>query len=242
MLIICNGGPKSGSTWVTNIVKNIELVNPIKKEYRNPRWFNPSFIDHNRFELFISSTNICYENFYCKQHWSGEDWHQKLLCKKNIKVLNTVRDPKDVLCSRYFADIRKHQTTAINIENYYWEDDGRNKLIKWFDYQFFWHNPENIYQPFVTMYEELLLKPHEKISKLLSFLEIDYRSEDVERIEEETRFYNQPIRGDGTFYRKGIAGDWMNHLNKNIVDDINLLITEKNFINAFPAYSSYLNP
>lgn len=42
MLVICNGGMKSGSTWLMQMVRELGSWQDVPEVYLDPNWKNPS--------------------------------------------------------------------------------------------------------------------------------------------------------------------------------------------------------
>lgn len=235
MYVICNGGMKSGSTWVTQIVRYLKEWDQVPSKYLNPKWKNPS-IDKSLLKEFLASNRFKTEDFYTKQHWANEDIFKSLLEYDDIKTINIVRDIRDVVVSRYFHDTRIDATKSEDITEYYWNEGGQNKLVQYLKYQVFWHGNEKEKQPFLLYYEDMLQNHKERILDIAKFLGIDIDGEKLQQIYELTKFDSNSKTGDGEFFRKGVAGDFANHLNDKVMADIYRLANEYDFFTTFPIY------
>ena len=51
-------------------------------------------------------------------------------------------------------------------------------------------------------------------------------------ISEKTAFENIPASGEGRFFRKGKAGDWINYVNDRMIEDIARLAEEFSYPHA----------
>lgn len=235
MLVICNGGMKSGSTWITQIVRESGKYKSIDEKYQNLSWRNPS-IDEGKLEQLLVDVDYLKGNLFCKQHWSGKEAHKQLLNNSNVKVLNIVRDIRDVFVSRYFHDLRVKDTESETISDYYWNDNGRKKIMDYMEYQIFWHQTDGV-QPHLSCYENLIEDPISGIKSIFEYLEQDLSEENIQDISNKTQFDSNKNTGDGKFLRKGIKGDWVNYLDKKMLDDINAMCMEFSFFECFPQYN-----
>ena len=86
MLVICNGGMKSGSTWLMNMVRVSGLFTAIDNSYTNPLWKNPS-IAPEKLDLFFKEKKYRSSNLFCKQHWSGKKKYRDLLKEEHAEQL-----------------------------------------------------------------------------------------------------------------------------------------------------------
>jgi len=228
MLVVCNGSMKSGSTWITQIVAAHGKWAPIPNEFRNSAWYNPS-VDPDKYDEFFSAGGFETSDWFCKQHWRGEKKYYRLLEDPAVRVINIVRDLRDVLVSRYFHDVRLKDTTADNIHDYYYHDRGRSRLRGYIDYHRFWHGPDREKQPHLCVYENLQSDFAGEVRGLFEYLGQSLDQQQIERIQEETSFKNKKVTGEGEFFRKGIVGDWANHLTAEMLDDIEKLMVSSRY-------------
>lgn len=219
MLVVCNGSMKSGSTWITQIIESHGKWSPIPDEFRNKDWATPSLAPE-LYSGFFKASKFESENWFCKQHWREEEKYTRLLYEDHVRVLNIVRDLRDVVVSRYFHDIRLGQTTKDNIQEYYFQENGRALLINYIEYHNFWHGLEKKKQPHLCVFENLINDFDDEIGRIFKYLGQAIYPDDLTRIYEATRFKNIKQTGDGHFFRKGQIGDWKNHLSTELIDDI----------------------
>lgn len=228
MLIVCNGSMKSGSTWIMQIVASHGKWAPIPDEYRNPKWFNPS-ICSTKYADFFNAREYPSNDWFCKQHWRGHEKFSKLLLDDQVKLLNIVRDLRDVVVSMYFHDHRLGNTSAENVQDFYFEDGGREKMRGYIEYHRFWHDPILERQPYLCVYENLISDFDHEIKKMFEFLGQPLSQDEVDRIREKTSFKNKKKTGEGTFYRKGQVGDWVNHLSTKLTDDLESMMLANHY-------------
>lgn len=224
------------------IVQAMNLFERIPTEYQDEKWTNSS-IAADRLNQFIGQCNYQEENYFCKQHWtnSGEIKATDLLKNPNIKMVNIIRDIRDVLVSRYFHDVRLNLTEAEDPNSYY-ESVGKKNMIKYMEYHNSWHAPGIKQQPFLCSYERLHRNFRGQMTELVAYLGLEEKisAEEIDRIQEATSIDKRKDKGKGKFFRKGIVGDWQNHLSEEVVADLektavelDYLTTKRNMMRTF---------
>ncbi|MEM6612105.1 MAG: sulfotransferase domain-containing protein [Cyanobacteria bacterium P01_C01_bin.72] len=242
MLIVLNGAPKGGSTWLVLIVQAMNLFERIPTEYQDEKWVNSS-IAQDKLDLFLNECIYQDESYFCKQHWtnSGEIKAADLLADSNIRMVNIIRDIRDVLVSRYFHDLRLNLTQEDDIAKYYWSM-GKKNMIKYMEYHNSWHAPGVEQQPFLCSYERLHRNFMGQMTELVAYLELGEKitAEEIKQIKGSTSIDKRKDKGKGKFFRKGIVGDWQNHLSAEIVADMkktaiemDYLATKRNMMQTF---------
>jgi len=104
VLILSNGNFKSGSTWVTAIIK--EIVRNKKTRFpiafQNPKYDN--WINRFKISKFINSSYFSTENIWVsKTHiYQPNIMLDIIKCQENVKVINIERDIKDVIVSHFY--------------------------------------------------------------------------------------------------------------------------------------------
>ncbi len=134
------------------------------------------------------------------------------------KFVHVVRNPKDITISSWFHNQRVEENFLDRAG-----DLGKwahNVLNRWgndiitVNKQFEPHPDKLIW----VRYEDLLSEPVETLSSVFEFLSLPVDPVQVETIVEKNRFSKQACgREQGkenrdSFFRKGVAGDWKNHL------------------------------
>lgn len=239
MLVILNGAPKGGSTWLVQIIFASQLFKKIPSQYQNQNWHNSS-IDPDKLDMFFSEIDYRRNNYYCKQHWRGKQKYKNLLKDRNIKMVNIIRDIRDVLVSRYFHELREGRISKkMNIGQYYWSGKGKNQVKKYIEYQTFWH--ESNPQPFLCSYERLHKDFLSQIRELFSYLGfMNIKDSTIEKIQQETSLKKKDT-GQGKFLRKGIVGDWRNYLSEKILKDLESLTKETGYLQLKEKMSQNFN-
>jgi hypothetical protein len=155
---------------------------------------------------------------------------------KNVFVV--FRDGRDIMVSYYYYSLFNNERfnykfveitrKALPFPNY---DDIKNNLPKFIEYKFAQNSyPRFTWSDFIrswidkkaifVKYEDLLLDSAGQLANAIEkLLHIKPDQNKLEQISEKYSFNNQAKRHPGvenksSFLRKGIAGDWKNHFNK----------------------------
>lgn len=242
MLVILNGAPKGGSTWLYRIFESTELFSKIPLQYQDPEWKTVSSISLSMLGDFLQESDYKAANYFSKQHWDDSQPtidNFLLLENPDVKMFNIIRDIRDVLVSRYFHDVRFKLTEEENIDNYYFgkskKSRGKNLMKRYMKYQNYWHGNRNSKQPFLCSYEMLHYDFVLQVSKMFDYLNQDSLTAeiDIEMIQQKTTVSNKKNKnqvGEGRLLRKGIIGDWKNYLSAAILKDLKNLAIETGYL------------
>ncbi|MCK5361009.1 MAG: sulfotransferase [Gammaproteobacteria bacterium] len=147
----------------------------------------------------------------------------------NAKFIYIVRDIRDVIVSGWFFNlaldsegtISKYSTIhdygTLIIKNWIQEIANANNFIEQ-------HNN----QAMLIRYEDLWSEPQLHTKRLLQFLGVEDSDESIEFCLEKTDFSKlsggrtRGTENRGSFYRKGIIGDWKNHLKHDTLVEVEL--------------------
>ena len=200
MWIVANGAMKSGSTWLFQLLTHTKVMTRIPNDFQDPGWNNQS-VQHKSLEEAAEQLSASPNFFATKQHWRNKN--SQLLTYENIRVLNIIRDIRDVIVSRYHHDVRKF---GFQGDMQQFLDEKLDFLVKEnVEYHSYWINaPElNSRSYFITSYE-YMLSEYEKASDEL-FLSCGVKLTEEQRAEtlRKNLFKNKPLKGDGEFFRKG---------------------------------------
>jgi hypothetical protein len=232
MLVVLNGAPKGGSTWLVLIVQAMKLFQRIPDEYQDGQWSNSSICE-DEIANFLDRVDYQEQNYFCKQHWFNENNFAELnlLAVPNLKMVNIIRDVRDVLVSRYFHDLRLNLTKADNIDDYY-DMIGRRNMQQYMQYHISWHSDQQELQPFLCSYERLHSNFAEQLQELIAYLGLSHLISEAEiaEIQGKTSFSSRQETGDGKFFRKGIVGDWENHLSPAIIEDLRQISVSSGYL------------
>lgn len=234
MLVLANGAFKSGSTWLYNILRCITSFPAPPEGFLNAEWVNPS-IHPNKLAHFLSSSDLSTENYLCKNHLYKKIERDLLLSYPNVLILDIHRDLKDVVVSAYHHWRRTEGYTA-DFKTYYWT---RGRLVANHVRRghYLWSSA-NSPQVYVSSYERLKANFQTEVQAIGQFLGFELSTTDIERIQAETTLerlrekYSEAEKAgelpppcgatsdDIKFFRKGIVGDWQNHMTPEMVADI----------------------
>ena len=207
--------PKSGGSWLGNIISDLHSIN-----FPRNRFFNP----------------------FAKQIYHG---HYTLCIPRNTIVV--LRDPRDIVVSLFhhiiIGNSKVHPSLVaksrkkIKLETYpidsldkdlaysrfielLWSPDTPIKLNMnhFFDFAF---NVCQENKASFTTYELLSSNPLHEITKLSSYLGYNVSIKETSKaIFDNDKNNNKVQQKEGSFLRKGVVGDWKNHLS---LSNINLL-------------------
>ncbi len=221
MLVISNGAFKSGSTWLYNILRCMTGFPPPPEEFLNPNWVNPS-IDPEKLTKFLKEVDFSHKNYLCKNHFGGKYQRDLLLASPNVFILDIKRDIRDVVVSAYYHHRRKGYDESF--KNYYWK---KGKKVANFvsSYQRNWDVQST--KILIASYEKLHSDFNSETKKIGDFLGIQVSDQLSEQIKTETtldslrnRYGESDQSDDSKFFRKGVIGDWQNHFDAKMDQDL----------------------
>ncbi|NJP04125.1 MAG: sulfotransferase domain-containing protein [Chloroflexaceae bacterium] len=222
MLVVSNGAFKSGSTWLFHIVRRItDFPSPPDTYLRNDR-HNP-VIDPARLNRLLADLDINRDNYAVKNHFSEKSQQQLLLSRDYVRVLNIERDLRDVVVSAYYHYCRVEHD-EIDFATYYWHV-GRHTADRIRRYNLLWRvDHPHVY---VSSYKQLKTNFVEETKHIGSFLGFELTDDAIIAIYEATTFksFQQQTGQDKKperqrFFRKGIMGDYANHFDQAMMNDI----------------------
>lgn len=212
--------PKSGSTWFRYLLTIYLTKGKASYEYLNVHIPDEHITGRSRFFKRIIKTHSPYSQTY----------------KKAIYI---VREPKDVLVSYYFHSLKFGEFNS-NIDDFCNRFiEGRFAFGKWSDHVDSWLNQcENL---LVIKYEDLLddtpywlnesliFLGYKKPSKEMIEMAVEKgRFEQMQSIENSKNIFKGSSMNDSlNFIRKGIKGDFVNHLSPQQIERLNYYFEEK---------------
>lgn len=201
--IVGNGAPKTGSTWVVSLISSLPHVSPVPEVFRNPGWSWPSVVDC---EARAAAAQLSWgsEVYYSKQHWRDATW---LLDVPGVKVVNSFRDIRDVIVSRYHHDIRVKEVPDMPMSDYL-RLHGRSRVAEFCTYHERWVSADAATRAnyHVVSYEHLSADDVGAAICLARFCGLKLTRDQAEAIVAKHRFGNMKVTGPGAFYRKGKVG------------------------------------
>lgn len=157
----------------------------------------------------------------------------KALDRIPFRGFHVIRDPRDVLVSAYFSHLYSHPLDAPwlcehrrRLQQLSKEEGLLCELEKFtaVHLEEMWHWPYDNPRVLETRFELLITRPVEEWTRILGFLGLAYEPADMQMLVTDG-FEKAAQRKRGTenpfvHYRKGIIGDWRNHLTPRIIDRI----------------------
>ncbi len=234
--------PKSGTTWIQNIVKLL----------RNNGEKDGIVLDQSI--PWIEANSI--ENSYCNQiNLAASPRPRAFKCHlpydtipsgkphtTPCKYIYIVRNPKDVVVSFYFHYIRFSVEKDVTLE---WELFFRNFVYgnlqfgDFFDHVLSWWSHRNEDNVLFLTYEGLKKDPRTVIARIAKFIEANVSDGVIDKVVADTSF-NSMSKDDTAnksqlianpnatpFMRKGEVGDWRNYLTAEQSAEIDQLCQEK---------------
>ncbi len=231
MLIVCNGAPKTGSTWVRHIVSNIIKYNDIPEDYTNKAWGpigEKRSIAPYKLKEFLNKADYSKRNYLSKNHFYDEATYLLLDNNPEVKIFCIERELKDVVVSYYYHQLRK-ENISIEFDKYYWRY-GRYFVQFMLNYQKIWHQKNK--KVYVSSYQNLKSDFNQECTKIANFLNIELSENQINEIKQDTSMdsmrkkWGEADKSDDEvkFFRKGEVGDWENHFTETILDDYNKII------------------
>ncbi|XP_069830984.1 amine sulfotransferase-like isoform X2 [Dendropsophus ebraccatus] len=145
------------------------------------------------------------------------------------KMIYVSRNPKDVLVSFYhFYKIKPNIKCTISWEAFI-ELFLSGKVLggSWFDHVIGWDTHKEDFNILFVTYEEMIKDLRSAVKKICKFVAINLDEEAIDTVVEKATFKNMkhdPVanykfisndvldQSKGNFLRKGIVGDWKNHM------------------------------
>lgn len=214
------GMPKSGSTWLENMISaypGYATVLPPHATIDELRGRPGHVYDlpTGAFDAFRESLVLA------KMHCPGTPGNVAVLAEANIPAVILYRDPRDVAVS-YFHYVRQ---TPWHLDWPVLKDAEVGQAIDYFiekrlpefaTWMRSWRDNRNPDTSLMFSYEEMLADPRSAMLRVFSLYGLECSPETVDRIVEENRFGSAKVAGaNGSFFRKGVEGDWKNHFDEN---------------------------
>nr|XP_033818282.1 uncharacterized protein LOC117368666 [Geotrypetes seraphini] len=216
--------PKSGTTWMQELLTLMNSKGNVTHSHSIPNWERVPWIEQVSAQKFLQ--NLAPPRIMTS-HLPAQLF-PKSFFKSKAKVIYTMRHPKDVCVSLYHYCLM-----AVFLENPQDFDtflssflEGDVLMGSWFDHVQSWMRVKDRVNILFQTYEELLQDLRGSVVKMCNFLgwELDEAAIDsvVENANFETMKDNKMtnyslVPSDildpkkGSFFRKGISGDWKNH-------------------------------
>ncbi|XP_034974606.1 sulfotransferase 2B1-like [Zootoca vivipara] len=217
--------PKSGTHWMSEVLGLIRSHGDPSWVQNVPIWERTPWIDiPEGLKIALKyppprllSTHLPFQLF------------PKSFLHSKAKVVYTMRNPRDAMVSGYhffgaFKDLKDYGTMDVFME---WFLSGEVLFGSWFDHVKGWMEMKDRANIFFITYEELQQDLRGSVQRICRFLGKELNSQQLEAVVENASFHkmkdnkmsNFSLTPDdlfdhtkGKLMRKGISGDWKNHL------------------------------
>ena len=224
MLVVSNGAFKCGSTWLFNILVSLRKFDWPEPEYLTKGNAKHPAIAEPRLSDYLAEGDYESRDVISKNHLERPEHRDLLLSREGVRVVCMTREPRDVIVSAYYHDLRKHHFEGA-FDRYYWEE-GRNLLPRLKLYSDTWAAPHA--QMTSTTFEALKTDFEWEVSRIAELLGLEPDAATIESIRQETsldalreKYQDAPSHrtAEADFFRKGEMGDWRNHFDDKMLAD-----------------------
>lgn len=223
MWIIANGAPKNGSTWIKSLLSATKRLHAPATDLRDPRWSNAS-VSVDQVGNAVVRLAPGEKAYLTKQHWSariGESTPAiaEILSHPGVKMLNILRDVRDMVVSRYHQDVRVAGFTGTLSD--YVVQRARQTIREQTDYQRFWiERPHAHAQNYwITTYEHLSADYEAEANALFDFTGLPIDETHRQAAIEANRFAARQAKSK-QFYRKGVVFGYRDDLTASEADSL----------------------
>ncbi|XP_059386311.1 sulfotransferase 2B1-like [Carassius carassius] len=216
--------PKSGTTWMQEVVPLILSEGDLTPVLTVPNWDRVPWLEEHRAILLNleqrASPRVFATHFH--HHMMNQSYF-----KIKPRVLYVLRNPKDVFTSSYHYYGMASYLVNPGTQDEFMEKflDGKIIFGSWFDHVKDWINAEEQESIQYIFYEEMIADLKGSVEKIAKFLGKSLSSDVTEKIADHCVFKNMKQnkmsnfslvpeeymdQKKSEFLRKGIAGDWKN--------------------------------
>ena len=231
MLVICNGAIKSGSTWLYNILFNLAefqrpperyLTEGSRKRKKNP-CIQPRFLAD-----FLEHEDIASNDYLSKNHIGRQEHRDMLMDNPDVFVFDIERDVRDMVVSAYYDECNRNGYQG-DFGSYYWST-GRYVADDVIRYHAIWRDAGKHFC--MVSYERLHEDFAGEAERIAQTLGITLDADAIADLQEKTsigslrkRYQDEALYKENKFFRRGVVGDWQNHFDASMIDDIDSIAT-----------------
>ncbi|XP_076869238.1 sulfotransferase 2B1-like [Brachyhypopomus gauderio] len=235
--IFCISYPKSGTTWMQEIIPLLLNGGDFTPVQTIPNWDRVPWLEETRAALVMDKLRSP------RALVSHMPYHlmPSTFFSSKAKAIYIGRNPKDVLVSSFhFHRMASFLDDPGTLEEF--ADKflaGQVLFGKWTDHVKSWRNPDLGDRIFYITYEELVQDLRGAIGRILCFLGRQLCEDALDRVTEHCQFKNMKHNmmsnyslvpqvimdsNKSPFLRKGISGDWKNHFSPEMEAKFNAAI------------------
>ncbi|XP_069493579.1 sulfotransferase 2A1-like [Ambystoma mexicanum] len=216
--------PKSGTTWLTEILSLIRSKGDPTWSKTVPNWERSPWIEVIDVAKRLNTSSE--RPPFMTSHLAKSIFPRSLVGSK-AKVIYTVRNPKDVLVSLYyFAQMTTFYKDPESFEQFLELFlKGEVPFGSWFDHVNGWMELNGQSNFLLLCYDDLLQDLRGGVVKICKFLGQELDDETIDLVTKHSLFKNMKEnkmanfsllanyfdQSKSPFMRKGISGDWKNH-------------------------------
>ena len=197
------GFPRSGTTWTRHVLCNLISLN---------EWNGADVESVLDATMPALGANDLFRSWpHATMPRVVKTHHRYSPLFRKIPAINIIRDPRDVMVSRYHLIRDKRDEMAEPFDRFI--RDARHGLESWFKHFVSWR-PHSI---LVLRYEDMLADPHREFGRLLDTLGVERRDEMLQEAIVRSSFRSlqlaekrrkPSVPQDGLFFRSGSSGAW----------------------------------
>ena len=232
--------PKSGTTWLQQIVK---LIRTNGKESGEKIPDAVPWIETNTREFYWVDIDNMPSPRNVKTHVPYQMTPGGLPHTTGVKYIYLARNPKDLAVSFYYhvRGFKHHHFTGTFSEYLQLFIEGKNAFGSWFDHVLGWWQHKDSPNILFIKYEDIKKDTPSVIKEISDFMGCKLETEVIKQIAEQVQFERMKdnpaanfswmaadrIPSEPPFMRKGVVGDWKNHFTAEESAMFDVLYSEK---------------
>ncbi|KAL0984013.1 hypothetical protein UPYG_G00135900 [Umbra pygmaea] len=241
--------PKSGTTWMQEIVPLVQSEGDLTPVLKIPNWDRVPWLEETRAHVLDLENRASPRLLATHYHYNMMPASFFII---KPKVIYVMRNPKDVLTSSYhYYGMASYLVDPGTMDEFLQKFiNGKVMFGSWFDHVKGWLKAQDLNHIMYISYEEMILDLKDSVSKISNFMGKSLGCEVIEKIANHCVFKNMKQnkmsnyslvpaefmdQKKSEFLRKGTSGDWRNHLTVTQAEYIDAVYKEKmkNFKDIF---------